>query len=108
LLPLCECFPRRLGPRDVPCLHALLALGRLIGDLLTFIEGLVPSTCYPAVVHEEILASITRGDKAVALLVVEPLDRSLGHVLEPTFLSLGFLTMVEALEVDPSEITEED
>jgi hypothetical protein len=38
------------------------------------------------VVHEEILATVIRGDKAVALLVVEPLNRSLGHILEPTSL----------------------
>jgi hypothetical protein len=32
-------------------------------------------------VHEEVLASIIRGDKTETLLAIEPLDRSLGHVL---------------------------
>jgi hypothetical protein len=41
-------------------------------------------------VHEEVIASVVGGDKAVALLVAEPLDRSLGHVQEPAFLSLGY------------------
>src|SRR5919199_1507275 len=36
--------------------------------------------------------SFYRLDKAVALLAVEPLDRSLGHMLEPTPLCLGFIT----------------
>ena len=70
-------------------LHALLALGRLVGDLGTFFEGLEPAACYPAVVNEEVFATLIWGDKAVALLVVEPLDRSLGHVPKPAFLSLG-------------------
>jgi hypothetical protein len=32
-------------------------------------------------VHEEVVASIIWLDEAIALLVVEPLDRSLGHTL---------------------------
>jgi hypothetical protein len=44
------------------------------------------------VVHEEVLASIIGGDKAVAFLAVEPLDRSLRHTLKLVFLSLGFFT----------------
>jgi hypothetical protein len=43
-------------------------------------------------VHEEVFATVIRGDKAIAFIIVEPLDRSLGNVLELTFLSLGFLT----------------
>ena len=63
---------------DVLCLHALLAPGRLVGDLLAFFEGLEPAACYPAVVHEEVFASVVGLYEAVALLVVEPLNRSLG------------------------------
>src|ERR687890_844703 len=81
--------PGWLDPRDVIRLHALLTLGRLVGDLGTLIEGLVTVTRYTAVVHEEILAALVRADEAVAFVIVEPLYRSLGHILEPTFLSWG-------------------
>ena len=54
-----------------------------------YFEGLEPAARYPAVVQEEVIASVVGGDKAVAFLVVEPLDRSLGHVQKPAFLSLG-------------------
>jgi hypothetical protein len=40
-------------------------------------------------VHEQVVSSVVGGDEAITLLVVEPLDRSLGHVPEPAFLSLG-------------------
>jgi hypothetical protein len=42
-------------------------------------------------VHEEVFATLVRGDKAAALLAIEPVDRSLGHVLEAAFISLGFV-----------------
>jgi hypothetical protein len=71
---------------DVLRLHALSALGRLVGDLLALFEGLEPATTYTAVVYEEVVSTVVGGDEAVALLVVEPLDRSLGHVPEPAFL----------------------
>jgi hypothetical protein len=45
---------------------------------LAFFEGLEPAACYPAVVHEEVFASVVGLYEAVALLVVEPLNRSLG------------------------------
>src|SRR5918994_886364 len=71
---------------DVLGLHALVALGRLIGDLLALFEGPEPAACYPAIVHEEVFASVVGLDEAVALLAVEPLDRSLGHVPKLAFL----------------------
>ena len=37
---------------DVLRLHALLALGRLVGDLLALFEGLEPAATYSGVVHE--------------------------------------------------------
>jgi hypothetical protein len=40
-------------------------------------------------VNEEILATLVGGDEAVALLVVEPLYRSLGHIWSPPFSVLG-------------------
>jgi hypothetical protein len=76
LLGLCA---RALDGGDVPRLHALLAAGRLVGDFLAFFERLESAATYPAVMHEEVFAPIIRGDEAVAFLVVEPLDRSLGH-----------------------------
>ena len=70
----------RLDSRDVVRLHALLALGSLARDLGTLIEALVAVTRYAAVVDEDVLATLIRGDEAVALLVTEPLYRSLGHM----------------------------
>jgi hypothetical protein len=78
-----------LDRADVPRLHALLTAGRLVGDLGTLIERFEAVATYTAVMYEEVVASVVGLDEAVALLVVEPLDRSAGHVLEPTFLSLG-------------------
>src|ERR687890_95638 len=72
---------RALDGGDVLRLHALPALRRLVGDLLAFFKRLESAATYPAVVHEEVFATLIRGDKAVALLVVEPLHRSLGHML---------------------------
>src|ERR687897_827479 len=80
---------RSLGGGDVLRLHPLLALRRLVGDLGTLFKRPKPTARYPGVVHEEVFATIVRGDKAVALLVVEPLNRSLGHVPSPPFSSLG-------------------
>src|SRR5215216_4566762 len=74
-----------LSVSDVLCLHPLPALGRLVGHLGALFERLEPFARYACVVNEEILAPIIRGDKAVALLVAEPLNRSLGHIPEPTF-----------------------
>src|SRR5215204_224234 len=72
---------RALDGADVLRLHALLALRRLVGDLLAFFKRLESAATYPAVMHEEVIATLIRGDEAVALLVIEPLDRSLGHML---------------------------
>src|ERR687898_1946294 len=80
---------RSLGGGDVLRLHPLLALRRLVGDLGTLFKRPEPTAGYPGVVHEEVFATLVRGDKAVALLVVEPLNRSLGHVPSPPFSSLG-------------------
>src|SRR5215212_2317461 len=74
-----------LEPGDVIRLHALLALGLLVGDLGAFIEALEAVTRYTAVVHENVLATLIRGDEAVAFLIVEPLYRSLGHTWSPPF-----------------------
>jgi hypothetical protein len=49
-----------------------------------------PRLRYSAVVHEEVLAALVRGDEAVAFIVGIPLCRSLGHSWSPPF-SLGRL-----------------
>src|SRR5215218_9055043 len=72
---------------DVIRLHALLALGLLVRDLGALIEALVAVTRYTAVVDEDVLATLIRGDEAVAFLVVEPLYRSLGHIWSPPFIT---------------------
>src|SRR5215211_1115618 len=77
----------RLDGGDVIRLHALLALSSLVGDLGTLVEALVAVAGYTRMVHEEILATLVRSDEAVALLVIEPLYRSLGHFWNPPFFS---------------------
>ena len=74
---------------DVLRLHTLRALGRLVGDLLALFKGPEPGTLYVGVMDENVPAPVVRGDEAVALLLVEPANCSLGHMLEPAFLLLG-------------------
>src|SRR5215217_2409341 len=69
--------------------HTPLALARFVGHLLTFVEGLDPPAVYGGVVHEEILTPVVGRDEAVALILAEPLNRSLGHFWDPPFLFLG-------------------
>src|SRR5215218_1105408 len=75
----------RLDSGDVIRLHALLALGSLVGDLGALLETLEAVTHYARVVHEEVLVTLIRGDEAVAFLVTEPLYCSLGHIWSPPF-----------------------
>src|SRR3712207_6493017 len=95
--PQVLCSPSRLWSdgalRGIYRLQTLPASGHLVGYLLALVEGLKSAARYARVVHEHILATIFWGDEAEALLVAEPLDRSLGHVLKnPTFLSFRFLS----------------
>src|SRR4051794_5697400 len=92
-LMLLACAVSYLDGGNVLRLHALIAAGRLVGNLGTLFEGPEPTTGYPAVMHEEVIATLVGSDEAVALLVVEPLDRSLGYVLKPAFLFLGLITI---------------
>src|SRR3712207_6826292 len=78
-----------LGGSYVLRLHALASLGRLVGDLGALVEGLEALAGDAGVVHEEVLTPVVRGDKAVALLVAEPLHCSLGHNSAPTFRVCG-------------------
>src|SRR5215218_8246717 len=85
----------RLDSRDVIRLHALLALGSLVGDLGALIEALEAVASYTRMVHEEILTTLVGGDEAVALIIVEPLYRSLGHIWSPPF-SVGGSTATKS------------
>ena len=72
-----------LGQGDVVRLHALLALARRVGDLGTLSQRLEAVGVDAAVMDEQILAVVVRGDEAEALVVVEPLDGSVGHESPP-------------------------
>src|SRR3712207_6438665 len=74
---------------DVLGLRSLLALAHLVGDLLSLLEVPEPAALYGGEVHEEVLAPVVGGYEPVALVLAEPLDRSLGHAFSPTFLSRG-------------------
>src|SRR5829696_4973030 len=91
-VPTFEASPATRTLRNVLCLHASSALDCLVSNLLAFFEGLEATADYARMVHEEVFASIIRRNKAIAFVAVEPLDRSLGHVLKLIFLSLGLFT----------------
>src|SRR5215213_7996904 len=91
-VPTFEASPATRALTNVLCLHAPPALHRLVSYLLAFFEGLKATASYARVVHEEVFTSIIRRNKAIAFVAVEPLDRSLGHVLKLVFLSLGLFT----------------
>src|SRR3712207_3128972 len=74
---------RRSRPASPPYLT------HLVGHPGTLAEGPVPNALYGGVADEGVLAAVIRRDKAVALLIAEPLHRSLGHMPEPTFNSQG-------------------
>src|SRR5215210_4886374 len=86
-VPSFKASPATRALRNVLCLHAPSALDRLVSHLLAFFEGLEATTSYARVVHEEVFATLVRGDEAVAFILIEPLDRSLGHTRNSTFLS---------------------
>src|SRR3954447_23470734 len=60
-------------------LRTLLALGHLELHPLVVVQAAVTRTCDFAVVDEQVAAAVIRGDEAVALFAVEPLDRALRH-----------------------------
>src|SRR3712207_4485103 len=55
-------------------------LNHLVGHPGTLAEGSVPNALYGGVADEDVLTAVIRRDKAVALLIAEPLHRSLGHM----------------------------
>src|SRR5918998_6815320 len=74
--------PRQRGPSqllDVHGLRALVALLLLVGDLGVLLQGSEALSVDARVMDKEVAAALVRGDEAVALLVVEPLDGSGWH-----------------------------
>src|SRR5215210_2542268 len=64
---------------DVSRLGAFLALSLFELDARTLGQGLEALTGDVAVMDEEILGALVRGDEAIPLAVVEPLDGSASH-----------------------------
>src|SRR3954469_5220481 len=71
---------RELDLLDVDRLRALVARLLLVGDLRALGQGAEAAARDRGVMDEEVPAAVIRGDEAVALLVVEPLDRSGRHM----------------------------
>jgi hypothetical protein len=69
----------RIEDHHVRGLGALLPLPRLVLDARALGERLEALTGDAAVVHEDILRALLRGDEAVPLAVVEPLHGSDCH-----------------------------
>ena len=68
-----------LDSADVRGLQALLALGHVEGNLLTFSERTETVSLDFGEMSEQVFAAIVLGDEAEALGVVEPLYRSGSH-----------------------------
>ena len=76
---------------DVASLGALLALGRLELDARTLGEGLEALARDRAEMDEDVLAALIRGDEAIPLRVVEPLNGSGCHICTPPLEALNVL-----------------
>src|SRR6185369_13077909 len=60
---------------------ALAALGdHVISDLLAFVQGIQTGALHGGNVHEDVLAAVVRLNEAIALLGVEKLNSTAGHV----------------------------
>src|SRR5215210_4028535 len=81
--PAVSGMPRRAGVllerRHVDGLGALVPGLSVVGNLRALGQRLESAGVDAAVMDEEVLASLVRGDEAEALVVVEPLDGSGGH-----------------------------
>jgi hypothetical protein len=83
--------------RDALRKHALRPLTQLVLDSLALLQGLETVADYLLVVHEDVCAPPVRSDEALALRVVEPLNRSHCH----TSLQLTAHTRAPPLRVRP-------
>src|SRR3954451_19723071 len=79
---------RRLERRDVDGLGALVPGLGVEADARALGERLEALGVDAGVVDEQVLAGIVRRDEAEALVVVEPLDGSGGHVWVPPGISV--------------------
>src|SRR3954468_18598938 len=77
---------RGLDLLDVYRLRALVAGLLLVGDLRTLGQRAEAAARNRGVVNEQVAAAVIRRDEAVALFVVEPLDRT-GRHMQCTFLA---------------------
>src|SRR4051794_8221614 len=86
----CWAGPQRPRPPSrscLPCsnLRHVHGLGTLVPSLLVvrhlgvLLQCLEPGAVHTGVVHEKVAVAFVRRDEPVALLVVEPLDRTSGH-----------------------------
>ena len=64
---------------DIRGLRSLRPLGHVEGDALIFLEGPESAILDGGVMDEEIGSTLIRGDEAVTLFGVEPLDGALSH-----------------------------
>src|SRR5688572_8439566 len=71
----------RLERLDVRSRRTLLALRHVEGDLLALLQRFVATALDRAVMREQILAAIVRGDESEALRIVEPLHGASCHVI---------------------------
>ena len=81
----------RLKRDDLIGARPLLALAYFKFHFLTFIEGCVTATALNlGVMHEQVFATLFRGDKAKTFLCIEPLHSTLTHYLPSSYLNITF------------------
>src|SRR5512135_137799 len=73
--------PRTLQRLDVRRRGTLLSLRDFEGHLLALFQRLEPRALNSAVMREEVLTAAVRRNEAVALRIVEPLNRTCRHVV---------------------------
>src|SRR3954465_14230413 len=83
--PVCSGAGERLQRGDVDGLGALVPGLGVVADARALGEGLEALGVDARVVDEQVLARVIRRDEAEALVVVEPLDGSGGHVWGPSW-----------------------
>src|SRR3954465_11518856 len=83
--PVCSGAGERLQRDDVDGLGALVPGLGVVADARALGEGLEALGVDARVVDEQVLARVIRRDEAEALVVVEPLDGSGGHVWGPSW-----------------------
>src|SRR4051794_3017819 len=81
-LPLCaRPSPAGLQLGHVDGLGALVPCLLVVGHLGVLLQRLEAAAVHACVMDEKVAVTLVRGDEPVALLVVEPLDRTGGHTV---------------------------